>query len=207
MKLLHIVASPRGERSASTEVAHAFIDAIQSLHADSICDTLDVWQTTLPSFDGAALGAKYAALEGRTRSDEQRAVWEVIEALGARFHTADLIVFSVPMWNLGIPYRLKHLIDVVSQKDVLFTFDERGLLGMLSGRKVVVIGARGVAMAAPGTAPTVDFQNDYMAAWADMVGITDFHSVHVDKTLFGPEKDTVSRALACDQARALAKSL
>lgn len=207
MKLLHIVASPRGERSASTEVAHAFINAVQSKHAGSTCDTLDVWHTALPAFDGPALDAKYAALEGRERSDQQRAVWDEIKTLAARFHAADLILFSVPMWNLGIPYRLKHLIDTVSQKDVLFTFDERGLLGMLGGRKVVVIGARGVAMAAPDSAPATDFLNDYMVAWANMVGINDFHSVHVEKTLYGAEQDHASRAAACDRARALAISL
>lgn len=207
MKLLHIVASPRGDRSASTEVAHAFIDAVMSQHAGSSCDTLDVWHTALPAFDGPALDAKYAALEGRTRSDPQRVVWEEIKALAARFHAADLILFSVPMWNLGIPYRLKHLIDVVSQKDVLFTFDERGLLGMLGGRKVVVIGARGVAMAAPDAPPATDFQTDYMAAWGRMVGINDFHAIQVEKTLYGPEQDHASRASACEQARTLAKSL
>lgn len=69
MKILHIVGSPRGERSASTEVAHALINAVQSTHAGSTCDTLDVWHTTLPEFDGPALDAKYAALEGRTRTD------------------------------------------------------------------------------------------------------------------------------------------
>ena len=207
MKILHILASPRGPRSASTEVAHAFIEAVQARHAGSTCDTLDVWQTKLPEFDGPALDAKYAALEGRTRSDEQVAVWEQIKTLAARFHAADLILYSVPMWNLGIPYRLKHLIDAVSQKDVLFTFDERGLLGMLGGRKLVAIGARGVALAPADAPAAADFQNDYIAAWANMVGIDDFHSIQIDKTLYGPEKDTASRTLASEQARALAQSL
>ena len=206
MKLLHVIASPRGERSASNQVAQAFIDTIMAVHPGSSCDTLDVWHTELPAFDGPALDAKYAALEGRTRSNEQLAVWEQIKTLAARFHAAEVILFSVPMWNLGIPYRLKHLIDAVSQKDVLFTFDERGLLGLLGGRKVVVIGARGVAMAASDVASTADFQNDYMAAWARMVGIDDFYSVHVEKTLYGAEQDHASRALACEKARALAKS-
>lgn len=207
MKLLHVVASPRGPRSASTEVAHVFIETWQAEHAGSTSDTLDVWSTDLPVFDGPALDAKYAALEGRERTDEQRAVWDEIQRLAARFHAADLILFSVPMWNLGIPYRLKHLIDVVTQKDVLFTFDDRGLIGMLGGRTVVVIGARGVAMSASDAPPEIDFQSDYMAAWAKMVGISDFHALHVSKTLYGPELDHASRAAACDQARMLAKNM
>lgn len=207
MKLLHIIASPRGERSASTEVAQTFIDACQNKHPGTNVDVLNVWDITLPPFDGPALHAKYAGLEGRTRSAEEAQVWTQITALAARFHAADMIVFSVPMWNFGIPYRLKHLIDAVSQKDVLFTFDERGLLGMLGGRKVVVVGARGVMLGGDYPVEDFDFQIAYMATWSRMVGIQDFHSISVEKTLFGPDEDKRSRATACLQAATLAASL
>ena len=202
--LLHIQSSPRHQRSASIGVAQAFIDAWTARHPQSSIDTLDVWATPLPEFDGEALGAKYAALEGNPRSPEQVKVWADIEALGQRFHRADLIVISVPMWNFGIPYRLKHLIDAVSQKDVLFTFDERGLLGLLGGRKAVVVAARGVALGENFPAAEFDHQTRYLTMWARMVGITEVHTVLVEKTLFGPEADAASRAQAKAEAASLA---
>jgi len=205
--LLHIQSSPRQQRSASIEVAQAFIDAWTWRHPQASVDTLDVWTTPLPEFDGEALGAKYAALEGHARSPEQLKVWTDIEALGERFHRADLIVVSVPMWNFGIPYRLKHLIDAVSQKDVLFTFDERGLLGLLGGRKAVVVAARGVALGEDFPAAEFDHQTRYLKMWARMVGITEVHTVSVEKTLFGPDADTASRAQGKVQAAALAASI
>ena len=205
--LLHIESSPRKQRSASIEVANAFIGAWRVRHPQATVDTLDVWATPLPAFDGEALGAKYAALEGTARSPEQLRVWADIEALGQRFHRADVIVVSVPMWNFGIPYRLKHLIDAVSQKDVLFTFDERGLLGLLGGRKAVVVAARGVALGADFPAAEFDHQASYMTMWARMVGITEVHTVSVEKTLFGPEADAASRAQAKALATALAASV
>ncbi len=205
--LLHIESSPRKQRSASIEVARTFISGWQQRHPQATVDTLDVWATALPEFDGAALGAKYAALEGQPRTAEQLTVWADIEALGQRFHRADVIVVSVPMWNFGIPYRLKHLIDAVSQKDVLFTFDERGLLGMLGGRTAVLVAARGVALGADFPAAEFDHQTRYMETWARMVGITAVHTVAVEKTLFGPEADAASRAQANAQAAALAVSV
>ena len=205
--LLHIQSSPRHQRSASIEVAQAFIGAWTSRHPQATIDTLDVWTTPLPEFDGEALGAKYAALEGSPRSPAQLKAWESIEALGQRFHRADLIVISVPMWNFGIPYRLKHLIDAVSQKDVLFTFDERGLLGLLGGRKAVVVAARGVALGENFPAAEFDHQTRYLTMWARMVGITEVHTVSVEKTLFGPEADTASRAQAKAEAASLAASI
>ena len=205
--LLHIESSPRKQRSASIEVAHAFIAAWQVRHPQATVDTLDVWATPLPEFNAEALGAKYAALEGTARSPEQLRVWADIEALGQRFHRADVIVISVPMWNFGIPYRLKHLVDVVSQKDVLFTFDERGLLGLLGGRKAVVVAARGVALGENFPAAEFDHQTSYLKMWARMVGITEVHTLTVEKTLFGPDADTASRAQAKAEAAALAASI
>lgn len=205
--LLHIQSSPRHQRSASIDVAKSFIAAWTARHPQSSIDTLDVWATPLPEFDGEALGAKYAALEGTSRSPAQVKVWADIEALGQRFHRADLIVISVPMWNFGIPYRLKHLIDAVSQKDVLFTFDERGLLGLLTGRKAVVVAARGVALGESFPVAEFDHQTRYLTMWARMVGITEVHTVSVEKTLFGPEADAASRAQARAEAAALAASI
>ena len=131
MTLLHVISSPRKQRSASIEVANAFIDAWRSKYPEGNIDTLNVWETDLLPFDNAALDAKYAGIEGKALTAEQQDVWGQIKELADRFHCADILVFSVPMWNFGIPYRLKHLIDVISHKNVLFTFDERGLIGML----------------------------------------------------------------------------
>ncbi|MGI4856429.1 MAG: FMN-dependent NADH-azoreductase [Janthinobacterium lividum] len=197
--LLHVVGSPREQRSASHEVANAFIEAWQAGNPDATLDTLDVWRTALPEFDGAALGAKYAALEGRERTAAEKQVWDEISALAARFQKADLIVFSVPMWNFGIPYRLKHLIDVVSQKDLLFSFDERGLQGLLTHARAVTIAARGAPLG-----DAIEHQNAYMRSWCDMVGIREHDDVVIEKTLFGPEIDAQSRQSARDEAVALA---
>ena len=44
------------------------------------------------------------------------------------------------MWNHGVPYVLKQLIDVISQPGMVFGFDpERGYSGLLTGRTAVVI--------------------------------------------------------------------
>jgi FMN-dependent NADH-azoreductase len=206
MHLLHVIGSPR-KRSASHQVANAFVEAWTKKHADASIDELDVWSVDLPAFDGPVIEAKYAGLEGRSLDAEQAAAWQTVRALADRFRQADVILFSVPMWNFGIPYRLKHLIDVISQKDVLFTFDENGLNGTLGGRKVVTIAARGVQLGPDFPPDSYDFQTTYMAMWARMVGITDICTISVEKTLFGPEADTESREAASAEARDLANTI
>ena len=206
-RLLHVEASPRGPRSASREVAGAFLLAWEARFPEASVDVLNVWTTPLPPFDGDALDAKYAGLESRERSAKQEEAWQQIVALAERFWQASVVLLSVPMWNFGITYRLKHLIDAISQKDVLFTFDERGLNGLLGGRKAVVVDARGVGLGPDFPRDELDYQQRYMTAWLRMIGITDISHIEVEKTLLGTEVDHAARAQACAQATALAAAL
>ncbi|TIR46086.1 MAG: FMN-dependent NADH-azoreductase, partial [Mesorhizobium sp.] len=49
-KLLHIVSSPRKERSASREVAEAFVQSCRARRPDLAISTLDLWDVDLPEF-------------------------------------------------------------------------------------------------------------------------------------------------------------
>ncbi|WP_439535474.1 FMN-dependent NADH-azoreductase [Methyloversatilis sp.] len=205
--LLYIESSPRKQRSASIEVARAFIDAWQTAHPDGTVDVLDVWSEPMPEFDGPVLDAKYAGIAGTPLSEEQAAAWAQIRALAARFQQADRLLISAPMWNYSIPYKLKQLIDVVSQKDLLFTFDERGQLGTLGHCKAMLVLARGVEVGDAADALKAsdwDLQRQYLDLWLRMVGVTDTRHILVEKTLYGPEVDTDARAAAVAQAAALA---
>lgn len=199
--MLYVESSPRKQRSASIEVAKAFIDAWTSQHIIATVDKLDVWDLSLPEFDGAVLEAKYAGIAGVERTDEQKQAWAQVTELAQRFIKADIILFAVPMWNFGIPYKLKHLIDVVSQKDLLFTFDERGLNGLLDGRRVVVIAARGTPL------DRAEHQIAYLTTWSEMVGIDEQYNVVIEKTLLGPDVDAESRRIAIQTAIELAAKL
>ena len=205
--LLYVEASPRKQRSASIEVAKAFLEAYRQSHPGHTVHTIDVWNLALPEFDGAAIDAKYAGIEGRERTDEQKKVWQTIQAIAQPFKEADTIVISAPMWNWGIPYKLKHLIDVVSQKDILFTFDERGLLGLLTGKKAVLILAKGIDYAPESASRSWDVQTSYLTVWLNSNGITDITLIPVEKTLFGPEVDQASRDEAKVHAANVARSV
>ena len=53
----------------------------------------------------------------------ETAVWDKIKELAARFQQADRILLAVPMWNFAYPGKLKQLIDLVCQRNMLFTYD------------------------------------------------------------------------------------
>lgn len=205
--LLHIECSPRKQRSASLEIARQFIARYQHNAPDTQVVTLDLWALDLPKFDGPVMDAKYAGLSGTPLTEEQAAAWARLKSLAAHLHQADVLVFSVPLWNFAVPYKLKHFIDVVSQKDVLFEFSpEHGLRGLLHNKTAVNVYARGMDFSTP-DAQAMDFQKPYMEAWLGFIGVTEVHSLYVEKTILGPETDQASRLASCEQALALADRL
>jgi FMN-dependent NADH-azoreductase len=207
-RLLYVEASPRKDRSASIEISRAFLEAYSAVNPEDEVEKLDIWASDLPSFDGEALAAKYASLSGVPLTTGQEAVWDRIRSLAAPFLAANKLLFAVPLWNFGIPYRLKQLIDLISQKDILFSFDGHSFQGLLKARKAAVVYARGLdylSAASSTPAITYDFQKPYMERWLRLIGITEISDIIVEKTLLEAEVDTEGRRKAKQIATALAR--
>jgi FMN-dependent NADH-azoreductase len=204
-KLLHIEASPRGERSASTAVARHFLDAYRATHPGDSVETLDLWRTNLPDFNGATLDAKYAILHGQNPTGDQARAWQVVTKIAEHFKSADKYLFSLPMWNFGIPYKLKHFIDVLVQPGLTFAYiPNEGYKGLVTGKPAVAIYARGGAYG-PGTgAEGYDNQSAYLRQVLGFIGITGIQEIFVEPTAAGPtaKDQAVSASLA--KATALA---
>jgi FMN-dependent NADH-azoreductase len=184
------------------------LEAYRAANPDDEIETLDIWASDVPSFNGEALAAKYAGINGVSLTTEQTAVWDGIRSLAAPFLAADKLLLAVPLWNFGIPYRLKHLIDLISQKDILFSFDGTGFRGLLKARKAAVVYARGLDyLSATSSTPatTYDFQKPYVETWLRLIGITTISDIIVEKTVFGAEVDVQSRAKAKQNAATLAR--
>src|SRR5215472_5588620 len=111
-RLLHISASPRGEESESLRIAGTFLDVYRDINPRDEIETWDLWDGTLPEFGRAAAAAKMSVLGGGEPAGDQAPAWHAGRAAITRFLAADRLLFSVPMWNAGIPYILKQFIDV-----------------------------------------------------------------------------------------------
>lgn len=205
--LLYIEASPRKERSASIEVAQTFLDAYREKNpADSI-DTLDIWHANLPEFDGDALNAKYAGIRGESLTPEQDAAWKRIRELAGLFHKADKLLLSLPLWNFAIPYKMKQLIDLVTQRNLLFSFENGKFGKLMDGKKAAIIYARGQDYSQDSDSPAYifDFQRPYTEFWLKFIGFTELSPIFVEDTLSGPEANAKARAEGKKKAKELAQ--
>ena len=168
-------------------------------------DTLNVWEENLPEFDQEAIGAKYKGINKEPMDEAEQKVWDRIQELVTRFKRADRIVIGVPMWNFAYPYKLKQLIDLVAQRNMLFTFDGREyfpLLGVAarSGDPL----ARGGAYAEdlPTPPSRFDHQKSYFEFWLPFVGVREVKTLVVESTSWsGEEKGKYSVERGKEAAR------
>ncbi len=206
-KVLYIKASPRRDRSHSVAIADQFIDSYSKIDRYAEIAIHDVFKMELPSMDGLTLAAKYNILHGQKATREEQVAWMAVESLIKDFLSVDKYVFAVPMWNFGIPYRLKHYLDVIIQPGYTFSYSpDKGYKGLVSGKPAFVAYASGGEYA-PGTpGEDLDYCRNYMSLALSFMGITDVHQVAVEPTLEkGPEEAARRQEAAIDKARNMAK--
>ncbi len=204
-KLLYIKASPRGADSKSSAVADAYLAALRERLPDLVVDALDLAQEKIPDFDGDKVAAKMAVITGQSNEGRQKTAWDEITAVANRFSAADRYLLAVPMWNGGIPYRLKQYIDVIHQPGLLWGLDpQTGYSGLLKNKKAVLAltsGAYGPSMPSP--AFGIDHHSTYLRDWLNQAGVTDIDEIRFQPTLLNPDPEGSFKA-AVAAARSLA---
>lgn len=199
-RLLHLSASPRGAASESLALGQVFLKAFNGSRPEVEIDTFDLWDGSLPEFGPAAAAAKMAVFAGTEPTGDQVAAWQAAKDTFARFDAADRYLFTVPMWNHGIPYILKQFIDVVSQPGMAFDFDpEVGYTGLLQGKKAAVIVTGAVYGDDRGPAFGLDHQLPYLVDWLNWAGVKDVSEIAFRPNLAVADA-AVGRELAAAEA-------
>ena len=187
-------------------VADAFVEAYSRKNPDDEIVTMNLFDADMPAFDGLAVTAKYTILHGKEHTDEELEAWRGIEEVIDDFKAADKYVLAVPMWNFGIPYRLKQYIDILVQPGYTFSFSpEEGYEGLVCGKPLFVAYARGGEYEAGTDAEAFDMQRKYIEMIFGFMGITDIRPVIVEPTLMGgPDVARDRLEQAVETARGLA---
>jgi FMN-dependent NADH-azoreductase len=198
-KLLYIKASPRSD-SKSAAIADAYLTALRERIPGLAVDTIDLTKEKLPEFDGDKVAAKMALLTGETHRGRQKTAWDEISEIANRFIEADRYLIAVPMWNGGIPYRLKQYIDLIHQPGLLWGLDPKtGYFGLLKHKKAVLAltsGAFGPSMQSP--AFGIDHHSTYLRDWLNQAGVTDIEMVRFQPTLLNPDPNGAFEAAVAE---------
>ena len=169
-------------------------------------DVLELWDADLPPFDGDKAAAKMNVIAGEGLDGTQRNAWDQIVEIAGRFIAADRYLIASPMWNAGIPYRLKQYIDLIHQPGLLWSLDpDTGYHGLLKDKHATLALTAGVY--APGVkAPEfgVDHHSTYLRVWLNQAGVTDIDELRLQPSLLTPDPaqsldDALKRAVELAQ--------
>ncbi|MFM9935970.1 MAG: FMN-dependent NADH-azoreductase [Novosphingobium sp.] len=194
-RLLHINASPRGTRSRSGMISARVLSGLSAANPALVIETIDLFDADLPPFDARAIEGRYGLLMGTPVPPEQAAAWGRLRAIAEHFLSFDGWLLSVPMWNFGLPYRLKHYIDLITHPGMTFRNDAAGQVeGLAVGRTAIVVAASAMPFGSMPAIDGLDFQLAYLNAWLGFIGVADIHALRVAGT-FGPD-EAVEAAMA-----------
>jgi FMN-dependent NADH-azoreductase len=184
-KLMFLQASPRSSESKSIEIAQVYLDTLCAKNPDLVVDRLDLWEADLPVFDGDKAAAKLNVILGNDQNSIQQTAWDQIVGIANRFIAADRYLFAVPMWNSGVPYRLKQYIDIIHQPRLLFGLKpETGYFGLLENKHATLVLTSGVfASSFPSPAFGVDHHSTHLRAWLNQAGISAIDELRFQPTV------------------------
>jgi FMN-dependent NADH-azoreductase len=195
-KLFQLRCSPRGP-SESSAGAEAFVTRFRQARPGWDIDVMDVWRETLPEFNGDALDAKYARLSGRSFSTAERDAFAVIERMATRLAQADRVLISTPMWNFGIPYKLKQWFDLIVQPGIAFRYDPaQGYLPLLKDRPTIVILASGSDFVTGMNRGRIDMATPYLREALRFIGVNDVRFALIGPTIGPAEPARLAREAA-----------
>ena len=178
-RILHLDSSPRGERSHSRALTHAFVEEFKSLHPDTTVVYHDLGRQPLPPVNESWIAAAYS--DPATHSADLKEAIALSDQLVDELLETDVIVLGAPMYNFSIPSTLKAYIDQIVRVGRTFTTSYEGLA---KGKKMFLLTARGGGGYGPGEPmEAVNHQDTYLKSVFGFIGISDITTVHDEKTL------------------------
>jgi FMN-dependent NADH-azoreductase len=170
--LLKIDVSTRGNLSISRRLSSLFLDQWREVHADCQIIERDIDTTDLAFLELPWITANLTRSSART--EQQKTLLVPSDELIAELQKADEYVIATPMYNFGIPAKLKAYVDHIVRSGLTFTMNADGsYTGLLSGKKATVIIASAGEYGPDALAEGLDTLKPYLREILGFIGVTD----------------------------------
>lgn len=164
-------------------------------------EEMDIFGASLPEYSAEGATAKMSHFGGGEMAGAVKDAWEKIQQLFAHFNSFDDYLYSIPMWNFGVPYKLKLYIDILSQPGLLFGFDPAvGYLGMLRNKRATAIYSSAIYYDGAAPAFGTDHAKTHFADWLRFSGISDVQHIFYQKYKMVPAEEAEATLNLCKQA-------
>jgi len=138
-QLLRIDSSVQGEQSVSRALTARAAERWSAVHPDGAIVHRDLGDHPLPHLTNATGVARMT--DPATHTAEQAESYTLTHELVAEVLAANTILIGMPLYNFGPPSSLKAWVDLLVAPGL--SIDPTTMTGLLSGREVIVLAARG----------------------------------------------------------------
>jgi FMN-dependent NADH-azoreductase len=167
--ILQINSSLSSAAGESTKLADLYVKGLLAAHPQAELTVRDLAREVVPHLDAERFGAFLSPAE--KRNARQNEIIQYSNALIEELQRAEVIVLGVPMYNFGVPSQLKAWFDHVARAGVTFKYTAAGAIGLLAGKKAIVIATRG------GRYGGTEHEIPYVRQFLGFLGITDVDCV------------------------------
>lgn len=196
-KILVLNSGLHGENSNSNKLTGIFKEVRQSFNVNEHYTTRDLNEQALPHLTQQEMTAWMTPDD--QRNAQQLELAALSDELIKELIEHDLIVIGMPMYNMGIPSTFKAYIDRIARAGKTFQYTEDGPKGLIEGKKVIVLAARGGQY--QGT--PLDTQTGYIKSIFGLMGITDVNFIYAEGLNMGEDISTNAWQAALDSIKQL----
>lgn len=186
MKILRIDSSVRIQNSKTRILTDHFLEQLKTNNEFSLKNRdIGINPPKFPTDE--FIKANYTTETNRTQ--EMNSILAYSDSLIDELIVSDKIIIASPMYNFSISATLKAYIDNIVRVGRTFALNENGVMkGLLGGKKVLVVTSRGAMSYKNGEMfQSFDFQENYLRALLNFMGITDITFVNTEAQDFGTE--------------------
>lgn len=202
--ILFVTSSPRGAASHSSKVAEQVLAGLVAHAPQASVVRRDLGRDPLPHVGESFLGALFGSPDNW--NDEQRELVALSDKLIDELKAADVIVIASSMINFTVTSTLKTWLDYVARSGKTFSYGENGPVGLVTGKRVVLVEAKG-GIYSEGPMKVHDYQQPYLRFILGFMGMTDVEVIEVEGIAHGPEAANRAVANAGEKADATAKAI
>jgi len=192
--LLVINSSAAGAASVSKQLIDETVARLRAADPALVVVERDLGANPVPHLTPDSTAAIRGA---EPANDAQRAAKALSDSLVAELKAADTLIIGAPMYNFGIPSTLKAWFDHVLRAGVTFRYGENGPVGLLEGKRAIVVESRG-GLYSSGPMQPMDSQEPHLRTMLGFIGIKEVTFVRAEKLGYGPE----AREQAINDAKA-----
>ncbi|MDB5776272.1 MAG: FMN-dependent NADH-azoreductase [Herbaspirillum sp.] len=199
--ILLILSSPAGDASVSAAVSQTLLGKLRALHGDVKVVQRDLGRQRLPHIGEEFVVGRMQPADAQTPA--QKAAVSQSDEIIKEVQNADIIVIASAMINFGISSTLKTWFDYLISMGKTFSYSEAGPKGLVTGKKVYVVAARG-GIYSEGAMKAYDYQEPYLKILLGFIGMTDVEVIPVEGLAMGPDAATQALAKATTKIEAIA---